>query len=107
MPNLSPGDARTYNPVPTPWKYDPQTNILWLKLTDIKQHHLVPYPPQPVPAVSRLHRQPDLSIDSRAWLPGHTHRTSPARLPLNHQCGQKLTDIEADTGADLGGGNPQ
>ena len=29
-----PGDARTYNPVPTLWKCDPQTNILWLKLTD-------------------------------------------------------------------------
>ena len=34
MPNLNPGDARTYNPAPTLWKYDPQTNILWLKLTD-------------------------------------------------------------------------
>jgi hypothetical protein len=26
--------ATTYNPAPTLWKYDPQTNILWLKLTD-------------------------------------------------------------------------
>jgi hypothetical protein len=34
MPNLNPQDARTYNPAPTQWKYDPQTNILWLKLTD-------------------------------------------------------------------------
>jgi hypothetical protein len=34
MPNLNPRDARTYNPAPTQWKYDPQTNILWLKLTD-------------------------------------------------------------------------
>jgi hypothetical protein len=34
MPNLNPQDARTYNPAPTLWKYDPQTNILWLKLTD-------------------------------------------------------------------------
>jgi hypothetical protein len=34
MPNLNPRDARTYNPAPTLWKYDPQTNILWLKLTD-------------------------------------------------------------------------
>jgi hypothetical protein len=34
MPNLNPGDARTYNPSPTLWKYDPQTNTLWLKLTD-------------------------------------------------------------------------
>ena len=29
-----PQDARTYNPAPTLWRYDPQTNILWLKLTD-------------------------------------------------------------------------
>jgi hypothetical protein len=34
MPNLNPQDARTYNPAPTLWKYDPQTNILWVKLTD-------------------------------------------------------------------------
>jgi hypothetical protein len=34
MPNLNPREARTYNPAPTLWKYDPQTNILWLKLTD-------------------------------------------------------------------------
>jgi hypothetical protein len=34
MPNLNPRDARTYNPAPTLWKYDPQTNSLWLKLTD-------------------------------------------------------------------------
>jgi hypothetical protein len=34
MPNLNPQDARTYNPAPMRWKYDPQTNILWLKLTD-------------------------------------------------------------------------
>jgi hypothetical protein len=34
MPNLNPQDARTYNPAPTQWKYDPQTNILWLKLVD-------------------------------------------------------------------------
>jgi hypothetical protein len=34
MPNVNPGDARTYNPAPTLWKYDPQTNILRLKLTD-------------------------------------------------------------------------
>jgi hypothetical protein len=34
MPNLNPRDARTYNPAPTLWKYDPQANILWLKLTD-------------------------------------------------------------------------
>jgi hypothetical protein len=34
MPNLNPQDARTYNTAPTLWKYDPQTNTLWLKLTD-------------------------------------------------------------------------
>ena len=34
MPNPNPGDARTYSPSPTLWRYDPQTNILWLKLTD-------------------------------------------------------------------------
>jgi hypothetical protein len=34
MPNTNPRDARTYNAAPTLWKYDPQTNILWLKLTD-------------------------------------------------------------------------
>jgi hypothetical protein len=34
MPNLNPRDARTYDPAPTLWKYDPQANILWLKLTD-------------------------------------------------------------------------
>jgi hypothetical protein len=34
MPNLNPRDAMTYNPAPTLWKYDPQANILWLKLTD-------------------------------------------------------------------------
>jgi hypothetical protein len=34
MPNLNPRDAWTYNPPPTLWRYDPQTNILWLKLTD-------------------------------------------------------------------------
>jgi hypothetical protein len=34
MPNLNPQDARTYNATPTLWKYDPQTNILWVKLTD-------------------------------------------------------------------------
>jgi hypothetical protein len=34
MPNVNPQDARIYNPAPTLWKYDPQTNILWLKLTD-------------------------------------------------------------------------
>jgi hypothetical protein len=34
MPNSNPRDARTYNSMPTLWKYDPQTNILWLKLTD-------------------------------------------------------------------------
>jgi hypothetical protein len=34
MPNLNPRDARTYNPAPTLWRYDPQTNILWLKQTD-------------------------------------------------------------------------
>jgi hypothetical protein len=27
-------DARRNNPAPTLWKYDPQTNILCLKLTD-------------------------------------------------------------------------
>ena len=50
MPNLNPQDARTYNPAPTLWKYDPQTNILWLKLTDassntLKRHgfHAVPF----------------------------------------------------------------
>ncbi len=34
MSNLNTLDARTYNPAPTLWKYDPRTNILWLKLTD-------------------------------------------------------------------------
>lgn len=34
MANLNPRDARTYNAAPTLRKYDPQTNILWLKLTD-------------------------------------------------------------------------
>jgi hypothetical protein len=34
MPNLNPKDARIYNAVPTLWKYDPQTNALWLKVTD-------------------------------------------------------------------------
>jgi hypothetical protein len=34
MPNLNPQDARTYNSAPTLWKYEPLTNILWLKLTD-------------------------------------------------------------------------
>jgi hypothetical protein len=34
MPNLNPQDARTCNPAPTLWKHDPQTNTLWLKLTD-------------------------------------------------------------------------
>jgi hypothetical protein len=34
MSNPNPRDARTYNPAPTLWKYDPQANILWLKLTD-------------------------------------------------------------------------
>jgi hypothetical protein len=63
MPNLNPQDARTYNPAPTLWKYDPQTNILWLKLTDaFEQHLVVPHPPQPVPPVSRLHRR-NLTID--------------------------------------------
>jgi hypothetical protein len=28
MPNLNPRETRTYNPAPTLWKYDPQTNIL-------------------------------------------------------------------------------
>jgi hypothetical protein len=31
----APGPStRTYNPAPTLWKYDPGTNIPWLKLTD-------------------------------------------------------------------------
>jgi len=34
MPSLNPLDARTYDPAPTLWKYDPQTNILRVKLTD-------------------------------------------------------------------------
>jgi hypothetical protein len=34
MANLNPRNARTYNAAPTLWKYDPQTNTLWLKLTD-------------------------------------------------------------------------
>ena len=34
MPNLNPRDPRIYDPAPTLWKYDPQSNILWLKLTD-------------------------------------------------------------------------
>jgi len=34
MPNLNPRDARTYDPAPMLWKYDPQSNTLWLKLTD-------------------------------------------------------------------------
>ena len=34
MPSLNPQDARTYNPASTLWKYDPQADILWLKLTD-------------------------------------------------------------------------
>ena len=34
MPNLNRQDARTYNPAPTLWKYDPRTNTPWLKLTD-------------------------------------------------------------------------
>jgi hypothetical protein len=39
MPNLNPGDARTYNPPPTLWRYDPQTNILWfpINLTQFPQ----------------------------------------------------------------------
>jgi hypothetical protein len=55
--NLNLRDARTYNPAPTLWKYDPRTNILWLKLTDASQHLVVPDPPLPIPAVSRLHRR--------------------------------------------------
>jgi hypothetical protein len=38
MPNLNPWEASTYNPAPTLWKYDPQTNILWLKLPDASSH---------------------------------------------------------------------
>ena len=58
MPNLNPQDARTYNPAPTLWKYDPQTNILWLKLTDASSNtSWFPIQPQPVPPVSRLHRR--------------------------------------------------
>ena len=34
MPNANQREARTCFPAPTLWKYDPQTNILWLKLTD-------------------------------------------------------------------------
>jgi hypothetical protein len=58
MPNLNPQDARTYNPAPTLWKYDPQTNTLWLKLTDASSNtswfpiHLNQFSP-----VRRLHRR--------------------------------------------------
>ena len=50
MPNLNPQDARIYNSAPTLWKYDPQTNILWLKLTDASSNtswfpiHLARFP---------------------------------------------------------------
>jgi hypothetical protein len=50
MPNLNPQDARTYNSAPTLWKYEPQTNILWVKLTDASGDtswfpiHLTRYP---------------------------------------------------------------
>ena len=30
----NPRDGSTYNPAPTLWRYDAQTNILWLKLPD-------------------------------------------------------------------------
>ena len=58
MPNLNPQDARTYNPAPTLWKYDPQTNISVAQADRrLEQHLVVPDPPQPVPPVSRLHRR--------------------------------------------------
>ena len=34
MPNLNPRDARTYNSAITTIKYDPQSNSLYVKLTD-------------------------------------------------------------------------
>jgi hypothetical protein len=58
MPNLNPRDARTYDPAPTLWKYDPQTNILWLKLTDASTNtSVVSDQPHAVSPVSRPHRR--------------------------------------------------
>jgi hypothetical protein len=37
MPNLNPRDARTYTTVQS-WKYDPQSNTLWLKLRDVSSN---------------------------------------------------------------------
>ena len=57
MPKLNPRDARTYTPAPTLWKYGPQTNILWLKLTDASSNTSWFPIHQPVPPISRLHRR--------------------------------------------------
>jgi hypothetical protein len=56
MPNLNPGDARTYNPAPTLWKYDPQATPLGSRSTSTSS-----------PSQSTTPAQPDLSTDSRAW----------------------------------------
>jgi hypothetical protein len=50
MSNLNLQDARTYDSAPTLWKYDPQANILWVKLTEASSNtswfpiHLSRYP---------------------------------------------------------------
>jgi hypothetical protein len=73
MPNLNPQDARTYNPAPTLWKYDPQTNTLWLKADRcFEQHLVVPHPPHAVPPVSRLHRR---SVTCRRMAARSTRRS--------------------------------
>jgi|GEM_PF-1756950 len=62
MPDLNPRDARTYNPAPTLWKYDPQTNILWLKLTDaLDNASWFPSSSASSPGQSTTPAQPDLS----------------------------------------------
>jgi hypothetical protein len=67
MPNLNPQDARTYNAAPTLWKYDPQTNILWLKLTDASNNtSWFPINLTGTPLQSTTPAQADFSTDSGA-----------------------------------------
>jgi hypothetical protein len=65
MANVNPRDARTYNPAPALWRYDPQTNILWLKLTDASSNtSWFPINSRGSSNQSTTPAQPDSSTDS-------------------------------------------
>jgi hypothetical protein len=93
MSNPNPRDARTYYPAPTLWKYDPQANILWAKLTDASSN--TTWFPIRLTSSPSQSTTPAQSDHARQGL----RRRMPIWVRLDHRELERWTRIDFERGA--------